>query len=91
MLSNFRKKNLIEAATIRQEYGKQEISTIAHVRSENNPADALTTMERSVPLIKCILRNKRDLPIRQHVECVMVATRSNEKSPGVQFLKPTWQ
>lgn len=58
---------MIEADTIRQAYGKSEISPFGYVRSKINPADALTKVKHSAPLNECTLQTKFKFSIEQYV------------------------
>lgn len=52
------KRIMIESDALRQAQGKQEISTFACVKCENNPADALSRIKHSASLMSCVFQNK---------------------------------
>ena len=54
-------------AAVKEGYGSQEISDIAFIRSEYNPADALTKVTRSDLLENILDKNILEHPIEQWV------------------------
>lgn len=58
---------MIDAKDICRAIGKQGISTLGYIRSENNSLVALTRMKKFAPLMKCILQNKCVPAIEQYV------------------------
>lgn len=61
------KRLMIDLKTVKDSYKCQEIENICHVRSEFNPADALTKVKRNLLLEQFLETNKLDHPVEQWV------------------------
>lgn len=61
------KRLMIDIEAARQAYGKQEISDIGWIRSEDNPADGLTKPAQGASLEKILDSGTIDVPVQQWV------------------------